>query len=198
MMRVVQFDGSLSQHVGDALAQLTLERSWVEVGDTVSDVVQAAFLLLESFYGGVMIGAIMSFLGAVPEGWLPLDGSTYAQEDYPELTATLDAVYRDDGAGEFTLPDVSARFLLSDGGGYSLGDSGGEAAHVLTVAEIPAHTHDYVMPNPAIDLGNVGPPIPAVQTITPGTPTSATGGGEAHENMPPFVVVRYAIFTGRG
>lgn len=198
VLRVLRFDAALSQHVGDVLALLTLDTDWVQVGDPVSNVVQAAFVILDSFYGGLMIGAVMSFLGAIPEGWLALDGSTYQQVDYPELTATLDAVFRDDGAGTFTLPDVTGRFLVSDGGGYALGDIGGEAAHVLTVGELPPHSHSYTEPQPPTLIGDNGPGIPSVQLLTPGVPTGTTGSGEAHENRPPFLAVRYAIFSGRG
>lgn len=67
-----------------------------------------------------------------------------------------------------TWEQLKDRFLLGAGDTYSAGSTAGEAAHTLTVDEIPTHTHTYRYTNP---------------------PTSNTGGGQAHNNMPPYLVV---------
>lgn len=40
-----------------------------------------------------------------------------------------------------TWEPISGRFLLAAGGGYSAGDTGGEAFHTLNISEIPSHQH---------------------------------------------------------
>lgn len=42
-----------------------------------------------------------------------------------------------------TWEQIKDKFLLSAGTDYTLGNTGGEATHVLTVNEMPAHTHTF-------------------------------------------------------
>ncbi|MCX4384268.1 MAG: hypothetical protein OSJ39_00545 [Clostridia bacterium] len=39
--------------------------------------------------------------------------------------------------------DYTGRVLVGSGAGYALGATGGEATHILTVAEMPRHTHSF-------------------------------------------------------
>ena len=73
------------------------------------------------------------------------------------------------------------------------GGTGGEATHILSIAEMPAHTHTETYGR-AWDAG-AAPNIPAYRdTIGPTQFTGdSTGGGGAHENRPPFYVVAYII-----
>ena len=83
---------------------------------------------------------------------------------------------------------ITGRFLLAAGGGYSAGTTGGEAAHKLTVAEMPAHTHgiDYQ----GIYGAASGPWNGGVAASGSGTVnTKSTGSNSAHNNMPPYLVV---------
>lgn len=195
--RALSIDDALVPHVSDAIAQLTFERSWIEIDDPVSDIVAECSDALDSWYFGLMfVGQVSSFLGAVPPSWLELDGSTHDKVDFPELWAALDAQYRD--ATTFTLPDLSDLFLVTAGAGtYSLGDTGGADDHTLVTAEMPAHTHSYLPPVVDLDLEAVG--VPDIMAARLGTPiaTGSTGDGNAHENRPPFHAVIMGIFAGR-
>lgn len=42
-----------------------------------------------------------------------------------------------------TWEQIKDKFLLSSGDNYDLGDTGGEATHTLTAAELPSHNHSY-------------------------------------------------------
>jgi len=77
----------------------------------------------------------------------------------------------------------AGRMLLGNGGGYTAGATGGAATHTLTTNEMPAHTHTTVGGTGNqnfLDSGVVGK-----STVN----TGSTGGGAAHNNMPPYIVV---------
>lgn len=81
---------------------------------------------------------------------------------------------------------IQDRFLLAAGTSYSAGSTGGEAKHTLTVNEMPSHTHTFSM----YESGQYGKfPGSGQYTLESGIETNATGGGAAHNNMPPYLAV---------
>lgn len=123
---------------------------------------------------GVPSGGIIMWSGSdVPTGWLLCDGN--------------------DGT-----PDLRDRFVLG-WGSRGIGDTGGVEKHTLTVDELPAHDHssgnmrvDIDVPDPA--------PAPMSRTNTRAIygayvegRTGDTGGGEPHENMPPYYVLAFIM-----
>lgn len=197
VVRAVSIDSALIPHLGDAINKLSYDYVWIEYGSTVDDIVQECATAVKSFYISMLIGQISYFLGALPNGWLPLDGTTYDQLDYPELVALLDSQFKNDVAETFTLPNVTDRFFAVSGNNYTLGNLGGSDTHTLSVDELPPHTHDYTFPITGATIGGAGPPLPVVDAVTPGTPTSATGSGASHENRPPFIALVAGVFCGR-
>lgn len=197
LVRALSIDDALIPHVSDAIAQLTIAGNWLEVDDSVDDVVAECFTALDSwYYGKMLIGQVSSFLGSLPDFWLPLAGDTFDKIDYPELWETLDNQYKD--STTFTLPDLSDLFLAMAGSGtYSLGDSGGEDDHTITTAEMPSHSHTYLPPVVDLDLEALG--VPDILAARLGTPisTGSAGGDNAHENRPPFYAVIMGVFAGR-
>jgi microcystin-dependent protein len=143
----------------------------------------------------MLIGQVTHFVGSAPAGWLEFDGSTYIQDDYPELFDKLPSAWIT--GTDFTLPDVEDTFLAGVGSAGTIGSVGGANTHVLTEAEMPSHTHAYTMPVSAPDTIGAGPPIPSVSTATPGTPTGAAGSGDPHENMPLHLLLVLAVYAGR-
>ena len=64
-------------------------------------------------------------------------------------------------------------------------ETGGTKTHTLTIDEIPAHTHDVTMSTSDTDNNNLS------EGDTSGTSsftTSSTGGGQAHNNLQPYIV----------
>lgn len=91
-----------------------------------------------------------------------------------------------------TWTRIKDRFLLADGDNYTNGDTGGEATHTLTIDEMPSHTHEpislaYGNPNTAPQGLNYAEN--GVGKQTKGW-LSYAGGSQAHNNMPPYLVVR--------
>lgn len=87
-----------------------------------------------------------------------------------------------------TWEQIKDTFLLGAGDTYSGGATGGEATHTLTVDEIPSHSHtftDYYNISGVGSTGSTG----SFQNSTKSSGTGNTGGGNAHNNMPPYLVV---------
>ena len=95
-----------------------------------------------------------------------------------------------------TWEQLQGRFLLGMSSSYPAGSQGGEATHTLTASEMPSHSHVALYgTDGAIDdfLGG----STADYGVRPGSGnatshaynTSSTGGGQAHNNMPPYLSV---------
>lgn len=90
-----------------------------------------------------------------------------------------------------TWAQIKDKFLLAAGSTYSNGDTGGEATHALTVNEMPSHSHN-------INIGASLAPESGGYGLNNGSPvvkdnisrdTNSKGGGQPHNNMPPYLVV---------
>lgn len=94
-------------------------------------------------------GEIRAFSGAVaPAGWLACNGATVLRATYPSLAAACigGACGSGDGVTTFTLPDGRGRALIGAGQGPGLanrviGQTIGEESHLLSIAEMPSHSH---------------------------------------------------------
>jgi microcystin-dependent protein len=140
-----------------------------------------------------------------PKGWALCNGQLLPINQNQALFSVLGTTYGGDGRTTFALPNLQGRVPLQTGGGFALGQSGGEAAHVLTVGEIPAHSHTAAAASEAGSAqspqGNfwaaVGPfeafsDAPPDTTLNPGA-IATTGANQAHDNMPPFLVLNFVI-----
>lgn len=93
-----------------------------------------------------------------------------------------------------TWAAVEDTFLLGASNTYAAGSTGGEVAHTLTVQEMPSHTHSWngyrSMDHDAGDA--VRQAISAQRFNNDPTQSGTinnTGGGQAHNNMPPYLAV---------
>lgn len=79
-------------------------------------------------------------------------------------------------------------------GANALGSSPGqgEPHHKLTIAQIPAHTHGYDNWPNAADVGSGGTSASSNKVQTAQT-TSSIGGGENHNNLPPYYALAYLM-----
>lgn len=102
-----------------------------------------------------------------------------------------------------TWTQIQGRFLLAADENHAAGSTGGEATVTLSVNHLPEHAHDeqlefsgfgvrpYMQSDGATETGsgkymkmdNLG------SSSGTSIKTRATGGGQAHNNMPPYLVV---------
>lgn len=189
----MSLDIALLSHFGDAVTELSNAGHWEEVGDSVDDVVDACKASVESWYSDMLIGSVATWLRTPPTGWLLLDGATYAEVDYPELFAVLDAVLKT--GSDFTLPDVSDSYPYGVQVKADAGVVTGSNTLNLTVGQLPAHTHTYI---PAVVGVPAGPP-PTTPLAGVGTATStgSTGDGDDIDKRPSGFGMIFAVFAGR-
>lgn len=136
-----------------------------------------------------------------PDNWLPCDGAAYLIVQYPALYNAIGDAFGNDGDGTFRVPDMRGRVAVGVGQGSGLTDrvlaaTGGEETHVLSVAEMPSHSHQ-VSPPHVIGAAQSGTGQ-AVWTNSPPAfvGTNSQGSGTAHNTMQPFVVLNWFIFAG--
>ena len=100
-----------------------------------------------------------------------------------------------------TWQKIEDVFLLGAGNNYVLGATGGEVSHTLTVDEIPSHYHtmtsyyddaNYNTGTIPDDYGRYSLPYDAGSIIRTQS-TNVNGGGQAHNNMPPYKAVNMWI-----
>jgi microcystin-dependent protein len=77
------------------------------------------------------------FTATPPANWLLANGASLNTTTYAKLFAVYGYAFGGSGAN-FNLPNLTNRFPMGAG---TLAATGGEATHVLTAAEIPAHAH---------------------------------------------------------
>lgn len=92
--------------------------------------------------------------------------------------------------GNNNTPNMSNMFLLGTGAN-GMGSTGGEVNHVLTVNELPAHTHGLSSDTQStLNNGNNGHYLE--QNTAPFfAQTGSTGGNAAHNNMPPYYTIAW-------
>lgn len=136
-----------------------------------------------------------------PAGWLLCQGQSVLRADYPDLFAAIGTTYGSTSGTTFNLPDMRGRVPVGRDASQTefdvLGERSGAKTHTLSVAEMPAHSH----PNPAGGQFWVGggTAIFAGGSSYSGTLATATGqstgGGGAHNNLQPYIVLNYIIKT---
>lgn len=106
--------------------------------------------------------------------------------------------------GKNGTPDLRDRFLVGAGNLYTLGNTGGENSHQLTVAEMPSHQHrtsDF-MSFLGFDVNGGGTGFKHVidtgdnrsfDNWYPPAITGVTGGNQPHENRPPYYALYYIM-----
>jgi microcystin-dependent protein len=158
------------------------------------------------------IGEIRIFASNFPPtGWAFCDGQLLPLTSNTALFSLLGTTYGGNGINNFALPNLNGRAPLHPGDGpgltpRSLGQSEGSAAHALTVAEMPPHSHSMRASSGAATttvangnvLANVTAPNPPYHDATMLAPMApgvlgTNGSGTPHENRQPFLTLSFMI-----
>lgn len=130
-----------------------------------------------------------------PDGWAIADGH-YEPISSP-ICLEIGSNYGSAPAGYCKVPDLRGRVPV----GYesrqtefdNVGETGGAKTHTLTINEMPAHSHTI-----GVASGN-GAQARASQGNNNGVTafgSGSAGAGESHNNLQPYIVLRYIIYTG--
>jgi len=169
------------------LQQLTWPETWSIGPDAEAASVEDITALFDTIVNGavvrgcVMVGQVIELLtNDIPANCLACDGSEYLGDDYPELWAVINDGLKTDST-HFRTPDRYNRIAMQ---GPPVGYQGGEASHVLTTNEIPAHSHIEEAFTTA--LSSVCGSGECLSAAPESVPTSETGGGQGHNNLQPY------------
>ena len=129
-----------------------------------------SFASVEAFVSG-MILIWSGAANAIPSGWVLCNGSN-------------------------STPDLRGKFVVGyhdSNGDYDVNDTGGVESVTLTVNQIPSHTHNLLF-----GIGSFGGSSGAQTPRDSGTTSGRiqnTGGGQSHENRPPYYALCYIMKT---
>jgi len=151
------------------------------------------------FSTAVPTGAVLAWTTATaPTGFVLCNGAAISRSNFTELFTVIGTTYgTGDGSTTFNVPNLQGRVPV----GFDstqvefdvLAETGGAKTHTLTTAETPAHTHTTPM-----GRGNVGGTASGGDTVVTYNNTDvtgSTGGGGAHNNLQPYLVLYYIIKT---
>ena len=115
------------------------------------------------------IGLWSGATNAIPSGWVLCDGNN-------------------------RTPNLQDRFVVGAGSSYSVDDTGGAADVTLTIDQIPSHNHSYNQPTYTTYSFTGGNGSQRSQSASSSS-TGSKGGGQSHENRPPYYALAYIMKT---
>ena len=140
-----------------------------------------------------------------PAGWAQANGQILAINQNQALFALIGTFYGGNGTQNFALPNLQGRVTMGFNVSHPQGQSGGEASHTLLISETPAHTHVPSANNALGTLpgaagnywakdsnGNAVFGSAPNTTLNPAAIANA-GGGQAHQNMMPYLALNFCI-----
>lgn len=148
------------------------------------------------------VGAIIPFgSDTIPENWLLCNGQAVSRTDYQQLFNTIGTTFgQGDGFTTFNLPNLQGKVVVgkndNDTDFDTLGETGGEKKHTLTIAEMPNHNHNMPIDSfvntdsqqNTIKGGHVANSAQGTNYLT-----RSAGGGQAHNILQPYQVQNYII-----
>ncbi|MBX2827116.1 MAG: tail fiber protein [Flavobacteriaceae bacterium] len=152
------------------------------------------------------IGQIQAFgFNFPPRDWAHCDGQLLSIASFSALFSLLGTTYGGDGRTTFGLPDLRGRSIVHVGSGPGLspiswGQRGGAENHTITVAQMPAHTHNIGVQTADGEESNPSGKHIAMQTDAFSedananlAPPASMGGNQSFNIRNPYVGIYYSI-----
>lgn len=121
-------------------------------------------------------------VGSIIE-WAPVEGGANVDLTTPQSVSNYYGFGTWEAYG-------SGQMLLGVSDGHAIGSTGGEETHTLTIDEMPSHNHSVRL---GYGSGGMGSAYGRVDANNPANqkwgPTGTSGGGQSHNNMPPYITV---------
>lgn len=147
------------------------------------------------------IGAVMEWNSdIIPVNWLLCDGQAVSRTDYSKLFEVLGTRYGEgDGSTTFNLPNRKGNIAVgkdeNDTDFNTLGKTGGEKEHKLTVQEMPNHNHKINNSTSmyALEAGNGNQEFGTGASLSKEITVNSAGEDQPHNNLQPYVVSNFII-----
>ena len=165
------------------------------------------------------VGSILPYTSTTlptDDNFLPCDGTERLIANFPELGALLGNTYGEPStSGNFKLPNLNGRVPVGNGTGndgtdsreFTIGSTGGEYNHQLSIGEMPKHNHifnQYALYGTRDAVVNAQVNFIMGQCKTTPTATAnssinlqnyilSAGNDEPHNNIQPYTVTKYII-----
>lgn len=171
-----EFEGAVAVSGQGAVSNLTVTSGGGSLGSlTAGGTVSVPAGMPNEGLGTIPVGGIIAWMQSdIPDGWALCDGQ--------------------DGR-----PDLQGWFIMGANDTYPPGSTGGVSRVTLTMDQLPPHSHGMTVPNTKHQgtegwiHGDGGDIWRSKDGSTYTTNTTSAGGGQAHENRPPFQAVYYII-----
>jgi microcystin-dependent protein len=141
-----------------------------------------------------------------PKGWALCNGQLLSIAQNSALYNLVGTTYGGDGVSTFALPNLQGRVPVHEGTGgsvYDIGQAGGSESEVLSVEQLPAHTHAVAAhKGPGASTIPTGRLPAATSGDSYGGPANVsmeagmigeTGGGAAVSVVQPYLTVSFCI-----
>lgn len=160
----------------------------------------------------IPVGTIIPYTSLlIPDGWLTCDGRELSRSEFIELFTIIGTTYGiGNGLTTFNLPDLRGRDIIGIGQGTNMsnrtiGQQGGSETKVLTISQLPSHTHRILVSESEAGLefadngkedvlvGDHGGVYLNNTTNSVQPFVENTGSGSPVDVMNPFLVCNYII-----
>jgi len=149
-----------------------------------------------------------------PRDWANADGQLEAISENTALFSLYGTLYGGDGRTTFALPDLRGRVPIHEGRGpglplYQMGLAGGYPTVVLSEPQMPVHDHAVTVSAKAADADQAAPTNHYWAQLARGAKAYAadhdttmagdavavyaSGGGQPHQNMQPYLTIRFCV-----